>query len=332
MMTGDIFIRNYRQFKTGKNKKNSERIEQLVEDLRCIFEYERFSIEPSDDNSMLHVTINGRPYKQHELGAGLSQFIMTLANIAIARPRLILIDEPELNLHPRLQLDFLTTLASYGADALWFTTHSVGLARSAADKIYAVQRRHDGDSTIRPLEGTIRIPEFAGEMSFSNQRELGFDQILLVEGPTEVKVFQHLLRQLRKDHKTVVLPLHGHLPDAAELDEVLRITDKVSAINDSERAAANEPLTQNRQAFLDLCSARGIRAQALTYRAIENYFPDEIIKRVFGPQYKGLDPYQRLRDVDPRWGKSENWKLAAAWPIKDVRQTDLGEFLERLCA
>jgi hypothetical protein len=73
-----------------------------------------------------------------------------------------------------------------------------------------------------------------------------------------------------------------------------------------------------------------LAAEGLELRATENYFPDETVKAVFGDQYRGLQPYERLKDVTPRWGKSENWKLAAAWPLDAVEVTDLGKFLEAL--
>jgi hypothetical protein len=141
IQVGDRFVGDFRSRKTGSHKVSSNDIARLIEDIRRIFEYNQLSIEPSADDKTLHITANGKPYKQHELGAGLSQFVVVLANIAIRRQKLILIDEPELNLHPRLQLDFLTTLANYGAEGVWFSTHSIGLARSAADKVYSVQRR-----------------------------------------------------------------------------------------------------------------------------------------------------------------------------------------------
>jgi predicted ATPase len=326
---GDSFISEFQTLKAGARKKDSAAMATIVDQIKNIFEFDSLSIDASDDRHSLHITVNGKPYKQNELGSGLTQFIIVLANAAIKKPKLILIDEPELHLHPRLQLDFLTTLASY-ADGLWFSTHSIGLARSAADRVYTVQRRKDGDSIVRPLEGTVRLAEFLGEMSFSSYSELGFEKILLVEGPTEVKVFQQVLRAMRKDHQIVILPMYGRFPDEEELGEILRISTRVYALIDSERNAQGAPLAENRNEFLALCSRKNVSAQALELRATENYFPDEVVKNVFGNAYRALAPYERLKDANPHWGKSENWKLAAAWPLDALKATDLGKFLESL--
>src|SRR5205823_7052688 len=114
-----------------------------------------------------------------------AQFIVTLANIAKGQPTYVLIDEPESNLHPSLQLDFLMTVGSYASEGVVFATHSIGLARASADRIYSVQKSADGTSPVSPLEKTSGLVEFLGELNFSGYRELGFSKILLVEGPTE---------------------------------------------------------------------------------------------------------------------------------------------------
>jgi ABC-type cobalamin/Fe3+-siderophores transport system ATPase subunit len=326
---GDAFVSQFRELKTGPNKKNSIGIQRLIDDVKKIFEFESLSIDPSSDNHSLHITVNGKPFKQHELGSGLSQFIVVLSNAAIKRPSLILIDEPELNLHPRLQLDFLTALGTYSKNGVWFSTHSLGLARSAAEAIYSVQRLSDGNSVVAPLAGTLRPAELLGELSFSSQKEMGLNQILLVEGPTEVKVIQQLLRKKHKDHLIVLLPMYGHMPDAVELDEVLRITTNVSALIDSEKTSATALLEPKRQAFVDLFKNRGLKVHVLERRATENYFTDGAIQQAFGTNYRALAPYEKLSDASPHWGKGQNWQLAAD-SASAIDATDLGQFLSAL--
>ena len=51
---------------------------------------------------------------------------MVLLNIAIKKPSFILIDEPEINLHPSLQIKFLDILERYASNGVLYATHSVG--------------------------------------------------------------------------------------------------------------------------------------------------------------------------------------------------------------
>jgi hypothetical protein len=329
---GQNFIAQFRNLKTGPIKQQNVGISRLTDDIRRVFRFDTLDISPTHDDTSLHFTVNGKPYKQHEVGSGLAQFVVVLANAAIKKPNWILIDEPELNLHPALQLDFLTTLAGYAEKGIWFSTHSVGLARSAASRVYSVSRLSEGDSTIRPLEGTPRLSEFLGEMSFSSQKELGFETVLLVEGPTEVPTFQQFLRMICKDHKILLLPLHGHMPNAQEIEELLRITPNLAALIDSERDSPGASLERSRAEFIEFCINKKLKVKALEWRATENYFSDPAIKKSFGDQFRALGHYERLKDANPRWGKSQNWKIASNMTFEEIRSTDLGEFLSTLCA
>ena len=75
-----------------------------------------------------------------------------LTNVAIKQPSFVLLDEPELNLHPSLQLDSLTILGAYTDEGVIFSTHSIGLARAAAERIYALRKLRDLESEMVPYE------------------------------------------------------------------------------------------------------------------------------------------------------------------------------------
>jgi predicted ATPase len=149
---GQSFIATWRGSKTGPIKKLHHAILHLTEDIKRIFGFQQLEINATDDNQFMQLFIDGKSYFLPELGSGLSHFIMVLASAASRRPPYILIDEPEMGLHPSLQLDFLTTLGSYATHGVIFSTHVLGLARASAERIYSVQKRTDGSSQVRPLE------------------------------------------------------------------------------------------------------------------------------------------------------------------------------------
>jgi AAA15 family ATPase/GTPase len=332
---GQSFIQNWRRLKSGQVKEQSAAIIKLTEDIERIFEYDRLEINPADDDTTLQLIINQKPYKLSELGSGIAQFIIVLANAALRRPAFILLDEPELNLHPSLQLDFLTTLASYASDGILYATHSIGLARSNAERIYSVRKIADGDSEVRDYEATPNLAQFVGELSFSSYQELGFNKILLVEGRSEVKAIQQFLRLWRKDHQIVLIPLGGgtliNRSSELELQELKRISTNVSALIDSERVFQDAPLAANVSAFVASCENLGINVSVLERRATENYFTDEAVKKVLGSAHRALAPYEKLNEVSPSWSKSENWRIAREMSIADLESTDLGAFLQLLC-
>ena len=331
MQVGQAFVTAWRGFKSGTDRDRNEATYRLTEDIRKIFGYDHLEINPSADDQTLQLFIDGKSYMLGEVGAGLSQFILVLANAATRQPALILIDEPELNLHPSLQLDFLTTLASYASSGVLFATHSVGLARASAEQIYSVRRITQGHSEIHPYETTPHLAEFVGELSFAGYRDLGFEKILLVEGPREIKTMQQFLRLYGKDHEILLLSLGGasliNATTAAELEEIKRISEKVYAIIDSERPAEGEPIARDRQAFVDNCKKAGIACHVLERRATENYLTEAAVKRVKGSNYRALEPFELLKNLPNGWAKADNWRIAREMTKHDLEATDLGQFL-----
>lgn len=327
---GTSFVNTWSQWQSGPIREQNKAIQRVIADIQAVFGFEALSIVATHENDSLQVSVDNEPYKLRELGSGLTQFILVFGTAAIKRPSLILIDEPELNLHPSLQLDFLTSLASYASEGVLFSTHSLGLARSAADRIYSVQQVQK-KVRVKPFEQTPGLIEFLGEMNFGSLRELGFDKVLLVEGPEDIKTAQQFCRHQKKDHEIVLLPLGGSaMINGArehELSEVTRISSHVFALIDSEKVSKDADLSSDRRAFLEVCKGLGIEAHVLERRAIENYLSDEAIKTIKGQKYQALGSYQKLGDLLLPWAKRENWMIARAMTFSSIEHTDLGKFL-----
>ncbi len=334
IQVGQSFVKSWRTYKTGPIRSENEAAWRLSDSIARIFEIDRLEINPSPDDRTLQVFINGKSYKLNEIGSGLTQFVIVLVNAAIKKPSYILIDEPELSLHPSLQVDFLTTLTSYSERGVLFSTHNMGLARASAERVYAVRRLAQSESEVMPIEALPRLSDFVGELGFSAYKELGFDKILLVEGPTEVRTIQQFLRLLKKEHRIVIIPLGGssliNRDRELELQEIKRITPNIKALIDSERDSAGAPASAERQAFQDVCRKADIPCHVLDRRATENYLVESAVKRVKGPKYTALTHFQKLEDVPLSWSKSDNWRIAREMDITDIEKTDLGQFLQSL--
>jgi len=330
---GTSFIASWDQWKNGTSHQQMRIARQVTSDLEHIFEFDRLEINASVDGKTLNVLIDGQPYRLQELGAGLSQFIIVLANTAMRRPSLVLIDEPELSLHPSLQIDFLTSLASYATEGIVFATHSVGLARTTAEHIFSF-RKESGRAVVRPFEQLQGYAEFLGELSFSTFKDLGFDCVLLVEGVKDVKTVQQFLRFLHKDHKVVIIPLGGDELAAGnaehELGELRRLSDRVFALVDSEREREDATPIQARLQFMDVCKKLGITVCVTERRALENYLSDTAVKQVLGSTFSALGPYELLSAASKPWGKDKNWRIARAMSLQDIESTDVGRFLASL--
>lgn len=336
LQIGEAFISTWDSYKTGNNRDQNRRAIAVERELATIFGFERLEINAAPGNATLQVIADDQPYQLQEQGAGLAQFILVLAFVSLRRPPFVFIDEPEQNLHPALQLDFLTTLAKYTTRGVAFATHSIGLARAIAHEVYMVRRLPDQSREVGPLEGVRDPVEFLGELSFSGYQELGFRSILLVEGTTEVPTVQRWLRLYGIEHEIVLFPLGGSSlingTSAAALSEITRITKQVAVLIDSEREAEDAALAKPRADFVAICQKLGFNVHVLERRALENYMTDAAVKAVKGPKYAALGEYEALRAGAVPWGKQENWRIAAEMEREDLDGTDLGEFFGLLAA
>lgn len=334
LQIGEQFIAAWDQYKTGNNRAHNRAAIAVERQLQGIFGLEKLEINAAPGNATLQIIADDEPYQLQEQGAGLAQFILVMAFVATRRPSYILIDEPELNLHPSLQLDFLTTLASHCERGVAFATHSLGLARSVGQNIYSVQASAGGGREVRPLAATRDYAQFLGELSLSGYTELGFSKVLLVEGTTEVPTLQRWLRLYGIEHEVVLLPLGGasliNANSSGPLAEISRITSDVYVIIDSERKSAQEELGKDRQGFIRACQDLGFRTHTLERRALENYFTDAAVKAIKGDKYRALGTFEALTDVQPTWSKNENWRIAAEMTRDDLDATDIGAFLALL--
>ncbi|MEU3615808.1 AAA family ATPase [Streptomyces sp. NPDC006872] len=333
IQTGNAFINTYSQYKSGSDPLANEAVDKMLQQLSRIFGYGRLDINSSGDT--LQLFIDGRSYRLNEQGAGFAHFVLVLANVLVRKPRLLLIDEPELNLHASLQLDFLQTLAGYTEHGIIFATHSLGLARTVADHIYTLTKQNGGTSKVKEFEEDQDLVTLLGQMSFDKRLETGFSKVLLVEGKTELRVLMQFLRLYGKEHEVLMLPLHGESlirgDSQQELAHLLRIGGDVSFLIDSELENPGDVLGVERKAFVSVCEKLGIEGHVLERRALENYFPDAAVKRAFGDAAQALGPYDKLaKSRGAVWRKTDNWRAAGEMSRADLEETDLGVFLSSL--
>lgn len=334
---GTALVSTWNQWKAGSSRANKTAINRVEKEISSLLGFSTLQINADQSGNTLDIIIDDRPQKLYEVGAGVAQLIIVLAAALVSKPPYILIDEPELSLHPSLQLNFLTTLGSYAKKGLLYSTHSIGLARSTSPRIFAVRRITNGSSRMYPLyDQTNNYGEWLGELSYSNRVELGCEGLLLVEGPTEVLCFQEFLRKIGKDQKYVVMQLGGSnlirggvAPQLAELSRIVE-PSKIHAFIDSERNSAGEVVAADRSAFVSECAELGIRVQLSERRATENYFESKGVHKAIGNSYQPLGHFQRIKDGPTPWHKSDNWRIARETDFEDIKDTDLGKFLVSL--
>ena len=333
LSNGSEFLGLWTTHQGGGSKAQHRLIRKVVDDVRALFSYDRFDVQASAGSQTLQLWVNGKDYRLREMGSGLTQFLIVLGNAAFKRPALIFVDEPELNLHPTLQQEFLTTLGSYCTYGVFFATHSLGLARSSSDFLYSVRKSESG-STVASWEHAVGLAEQLGELNYSAYREAGHERVLLVEGPQDIRSIQQILRLLRIEHSTLVIHLSGGQTESEAaieaVAEIQRLASNVFVLLDSERNTADGEPRRGRQLFVERCARLDVKVHLTQRRALENYFTDRAVKAAYGAEYCALELYAKLSESSRPWGKRDNWRAAREMSLDEWDGTDIFQFLKSL--
>lgn len=336
---GNAFIIVWDAWATGTSVSSRTKIRTLKNELKELFGFNHFDIYPNHSNTNFIVETDDGSFNLDELGGGISHFILVLANALIKEPAFILIDEPENGLHPKMQETFVRILASKAKYGLVATSHSIGLARSVgADKIYSLSKNESGKLLLSRYGENYKpsITNAINELGYSQFVELGGNNILLVEGVTDIKCFKEILRKYGIEQHFIIMDLGGSSLISEdrheELSDVRRLNAKsYNIIFDSEITEEGETLKKKFQDFKNMCEGLNFNVFVTEFHSTDNYITQAAIDKELGNNYTALGKYENLnnRPKENKWGKSLNWRMFREMDKSDFEGTDLDEFISQ---
>ena len=333
---GESFIQNWDSWATGTSLANRTKIRDLKKELKELFQFNHFDITVTQDKKNFIIETDDGSFYLNELGGGIGHFILVLGNALIKQPGFILIDEPENALHPKLQEKFIRTLASKAKYGLIATTHSIGLARSTGDKIYSLTKNNEGRIKLSDFGENYNssISNNISELGFSQFMELGGNNVLLVEGRTDIKCFKEILRKYNIEHHFIIMDLGGagfiNGKSLEELAELKRLNAKsYNVIFDSEFDSEDAVLKEDFSAFKENCESLDFNVFPTDFHSTENYLTQRVIDLEIGSGYTALERYENFSDrpSENKWGKTLNWKMFREMTIEEFAGSELDSFI-----
>lgn len=333
---GVNFVREWDSWSNSSRIDHSTKVDALTQELKSLFGFDRLAISVSQEKTVLYLTSGDGRFSLGELGDGISHCVIVLGNAMIKDPAFIFIDEPEIGLHPRMQEIFVRALAAKAKFGIIATSHSIGLARSVADRILSITKDSDGTRRALPFgeHRSTTLMQSISELGYSQYAEIGGNHLLLVEGRTDIKTFREILRKFKLEQHFIIWSLNGsewltaEPPTIAdELNELKRLNARsISVIFDSERTSDQMEMAARFQPFVTLCKSLGFNVFPTDRHSTENYITQAALNEII-PGHAALGPFEVFGSNGAKWDKRKNWLLIQKMSVADFDDTNLKTFI-----
>lgn len=220
-------------------------------------------------------------------GSGLKHFIDILLKVTVSQANVILLDEPEMGLHPGLQrrfIDYLHQLAAKKNIQIFMATHSPVLLNYAESISYYRVVNTRGNREVFPVNREA-IHTLLSDMGLRPSDIFNQDICLLVEGASEIVFFEHIIRKLyAQEFEKISVGIIQYGGSAAEgiISGNIDISNIVPAqkytfwIRDRDSCPGLKPSSSSTK-FKNKLSSFGLECHIWQKREIEYYYPREVL-------------------------------------------------------
>jgi hypothetical protein len=240
----------------------------------------------------------------HLQGSGLRSLLPILAAITDSGLEVLLIDEPELSLEPRLQkaVRDLLVEATKNIGSVVVATHSHLFVNRQIVESTQIVGRADGRTTVETVSSREQLYELTFDLLGSSTEDLFFPRnYIVVEGASDQAIVERALDLLRVPSPTIkVLSARGidAVRDAVESVVRALVPLVVSDSPYSARVVAiiDQPANPQHPNVEKLRRDLGDRLYELDKTTVEDYVPDEFYARAARSKEDDLEQLDRLRN------------------------------------
>ena len=224
----------------------------------------------------------------NDFGSGMLQLVEIIYRILKAEDQIVLIEEPEMNLHPeaqRILLDFLEDQSKN--KQILITTHSpIFASQTKLENVRLVAKNNKAETYLSSIteENIYRIIE---ELGVKPGDIFDDDVLVFVEGSSDVGIFQEFTKKLKLNLKIGFIDSEGygnmHYYANAKILQSRRVKIPVFVIfdGDTERRKKHKEIKRRLEKELDIpedhiitLNKNSIEDYILIPRAIKEAFPE----------------------------------------------------------
>lgn len=227
------------------------------------------------------------------LGTGLTELIILAAVVACNTDKIICIEEPEIHLHPSLQVRFIEYLLSDDTNRFIVTTHSPTIINSSGVQVAHVSKKN-GVSECHQLNGMVLARDLLDDLGARASDLLQANYVIWVEGPSDRTYVNYWIGKWAEENSVhLVEGIHysvmlygGKLlnaldasPDGSneKLISLFRINTHFCILMDSDKKSKNTRLGKTKTRVIEECKQSGAMHWITWGSTIENYVPADVL-------------------------------------------------------
>lgn len=263
-------------------QEKKEKFEKLRLFVGEILSDDQVQIEIPADRKTINVKSGDNFLPIEALGSGVHEVFMLASELILRDEKTILLEEPEVHLHPHLQRRLMSFIMTKTEAQYFITTHSASIIDTKGASIFGVSKR--GSAQVRPLLTDQAKFRAAQELGYRSSDLLQSNYIVWVEGPSDRIYINDWIKaeapELAEgiDYSIVFYggKLLSHLSaEDRQLDDfiaLLPLCRNLAVVVDSDQGAPNASIRETKLRVRDELAEIGGTFWLTNGREIENYY------------------------------------------------------------